>query len=165
MADLTVKQVLQKLGKDILNWVKTNCVDNLVSTSKNLPLSANQGRVLKEGQDAINQSLDEKFTIIAVNETIDNISIGANGTVQVNFTKFKSVKGYTRIIVNTSFWNATTNGGGYSSAFVYSMLYASSGVGIQMKNIANAGIRVKLSVTCLYFNSYIESSVIPTPRS
>lgn len=165
MADLTVKQVLQKLGKDILNWVKTNCVDNLVSTSKNLPLSANQGRVLKEGQDAINQSLDEKFTIIAVNETIDNISIGANGTVQVNFTKFKSVKGYTRIIVNTSFWNATTNGGGYSNAFVYSMLYASSGVGIQMKNIANAGIRVKLSVTCLYFNSYIESSVIPTPRS
>lgn len=165
MADLTVKQVLQKLGKDILNWVKTNCVDNLVSTSKNLPLSANQGRVLKEGQDAINQSLDEKFTIIAVNETIDNISIGANGTVQVNFTKFKSIKGYTRIIVNTSFWNATTNGGGYSNAFVYSMLYASSGVGIQMKNIANAGIRVKLSVTCLYFNSYIESSVIPTPRS
>lgn len=57
MADLTTKQVLQKLGKDILNWVKTNCVDNLVSTSKNLPLSANQGRVLKEGQDAINQSL------------------------------------------------------------------------------------------------------------
>ena len=60
MADLTTKQVLQKLGKDILNWVKTNCVDNLVSTSKNLPLSANQGRVLKEGQDAINQSLEMK---------------------------------------------------------------------------------------------------------
>lgn len=59
MADLTVRQVMQKLGKDILNWVKTNCVDNLVSTSKNLPLSANQGRVLKEGQDAINQSLDD----------------------------------------------------------------------------------------------------------
>ena len=61
MADLTVKQVLQRLGKDILNWVKTNCVDNLVSTSKNLPLSANQGRVLKEGQDAINQSLESNI--------------------------------------------------------------------------------------------------------
>lgn len=113
----------------------------------------------------LNQSLDKKFTIVAVNDTVDNISIGANGTVQVDYTKFKQVKGYTRIIVNTSFWNATTNGGGYSNAFVYSMLYASSGVGIQMKNIANAGIRVKLSVTCLYFNSYIESSVIPTPIS
>lgn len=68
MADLTVKQVMQKLGKDILNWVKTNCVDNLVSTSKNLPLSANQGRVLKEGQDAINQSLtdlSDRFSYIA----------------------------------------------------------------------------------------------------
>lgn len=65
MADLTTKQVLQKLGKDILNWVKTNCVDNLVSTSKNLPLSANQGRVLKEGQDAINQSLDAVLDITA----------------------------------------------------------------------------------------------------
>lgn len=65
MADLTVRQVMQKLGKDILNWVKTNCVDNLVSTSKNLPLSANQGRVLKEGQDAINQSLDAVLDITA----------------------------------------------------------------------------------------------------
>lgn len=113
----------------------------------------------------LNQSLDKKFAIVAVNDTVDNISIGANGTVQVDYTKFKPVKGYTRIIVNTSFWNATTNGGGYSNAFVYSMLYASSGVGIQIKNIANAGIRVKLSVTCLYFNSYIESLVIPTPIS
>ena len=72
MADLTTKQVLQKLGKDILNWVKTNCVDNLVSTSKNLPLSANQGRVLKEGQDAINQSLgdlSDRFSYIAPDST------------------------------------------------------------------------------------------------
>lgn len=113
----------------------------------------------------LKQSLDKKFTIVAVNETIDNIYIGANGTTQVEYTKFKSVKGYTRIIVNTSFWNATTNGGGYSNAFVYSMIYASSGVGIQMKNVSNAGIRVRLSITCLYFNSYIENSVIPTPIS
>ena len=78
------------------------------------------------------QSLDKKFTIVAVNETVDNISIGANGTVQVAYPKFKQVKGYTRIIVNTSFWNATTNGGGYSNAFAYSILYDSSGVAIQM---------------------------------
>lgn len=83
MADLTVRQVMQKLGKDILNWVKTNCVDNLVSTSKNLPLSANQGRVLKEGQDAINQSLESLFKIVQIRingegELYSHINIDAN---------------------------------------------------------------------------------------
>ena len=83
MADLTTKQVLQKLGKDILNWVKTNCVDNLVSTSKNLPLSANQGRVLKEGQDAINQSLESLFKIVQIRingegKLYSHINIDAN---------------------------------------------------------------------------------------
>lgn len=82
MADLTVKQVLQKLGKDILNWVKTNCVDNLVSTSKNLPLSANQGRVLKEGQDAINQSLGD------LSDRFSYIAPGSTKTWQLRMTSF-----------------------------------------------------------------------------
>lgn len=74
MADLTVRQVMQKLGKDILNWIKTNCVDNLVSTSKNLPLSANQGRVLKEGQDAINQSLEDHFSVEFIASSVNAVS-------------------------------------------------------------------------------------------
>ena len=57
MANYSLKQTFVQFSKKILAWVKSNCVNNLVSTSKNLPLSANQGRVLKEGQDAINQSL------------------------------------------------------------------------------------------------------------
>lgn len=57
MADLTVMAVLKKLGKDILGWVKSNCVNNLVSTATNLPLAANQGKVLDEKIDEINQSL------------------------------------------------------------------------------------------------------------
>lgn len=58
MADLTVMAVLKKLGKDILGWVKSNCVNNLVSTATNLPLAANQGKVLDEKIDEINQSLN-----------------------------------------------------------------------------------------------------------
>ena len=60
MADLTVMAVLKKLGKDILGWVKSNCVNNLVSTATNLPLAANQGKVLNEKIDEINQSLEMK---------------------------------------------------------------------------------------------------------
>lgn len=62
MADLTVMAVLKKLGKDILGWVKSNCVNNLVSTATNLPLAANQGKVLDEKIDEINQSL-ESFNV------------------------------------------------------------------------------------------------------
>ena len=113
----------------------------------------------------LNQSLsnyNKKFTIVAVDDVVDNISITANGTVYVDYTKFKSVSSHTRIVMNTSFENATTGGGGYSNAFIYGILYNSAGVRILVKNVANTGIKVKLHVTCLYFNSYIESSTIPT---
>ena len=66
MADLTVMAVLKKLGKDILGWVKSNCVNNLVSTATNLPLAANQGKVLDEKIDAINQSLENVQSLIPV---------------------------------------------------------------------------------------------------
>lgn len=69
------------------------------------------------------------------------------------------------MVINTSFENATTGGGGYSNAYIYCLLYNSAGVRLQVKNITNANIKVKLMVTCLYFNSYVESSTIPTAIS
>lgn len=75
MADLTVMAVLKKLGKDILGWVKGNCVNNLVSTATNLPLAANQGKVLDEKIDAINQSLDSKIFIQSIEIPMDDYNI------------------------------------------------------------------------------------------
>lgn len=60
MANLSIKQVLTNLGKDILNWVKSNCVNNLVSDATNLPLSAAQGKVLDGKITALNSNIEWK---------------------------------------------------------------------------------------------------------
>lgn len=73
MADLTVMAVLKKLGKDILGWVKSNCVNNLVSTATNLPLAANQGKVLDEKIDEINQSLDGVSLYLSSIHNVDQL--------------------------------------------------------------------------------------------
>ena len=83
MADLTIMAVLKKLGKDILGWVKSNCVNNLVSTATNLPLAANQGKVLDEKIDAINQSLVSMLKVVEIRisgegERYSHFSIDAN---------------------------------------------------------------------------------------
>ena len=57
MANLSIKQVLTNLGKDILNWVKSNCVNNLVSDATNLPLSAAQGKKLQGEIDTLNSNI------------------------------------------------------------------------------------------------------------
>ena len=103
--------------------------------------------------------------IVAVNDTIDNVSIAAGKGTDINFSKFKSVTGWTRIIVNISFWNASSGGTGYSNCTNYAILYSSSGVNMQCRNFASTNIKIKVSVTCLYFKSeLIESTTIPNPR-
>ena len=57
MASYNLRTVLKMMGKNILNWVKSNCVNNLLSTATNLPLAAAQGKVLDEKIGQINQSL------------------------------------------------------------------------------------------------------------
>ena len=56
MANL--REVLKKLNQKTLNWVKSNCVNNLLSTATNLPLAAAQGKVLDEKIGEVTQSLD-----------------------------------------------------------------------------------------------------------
>lgn len=60
MASYNLRTVLKMMGQNILNWVKLNCVNNLLSTATNLPLAAAQGKVLDEKIGKINQSLSSK---------------------------------------------------------------------------------------------------------
>lgn len=57
MVYLSIKQVLTNLSKDILNWVKSNCVNNCVSTTTNLPLAAAQGKVLQDQITTLNSNI------------------------------------------------------------------------------------------------------------
>lgn len=57
MASYNLRTVLKMMGQNILNWVKSNCVNNLLSTATNLPLAAAQGKVLDEKIGQVTQSL------------------------------------------------------------------------------------------------------------
>lgn len=58
MANYSLQQTFVQLGKNILNWVKSNCVNNLVSDATNLPLAAAQGKKLQGEIDTLNSNLD-----------------------------------------------------------------------------------------------------------
>ena len=100
MANLSIKQVLTNLGKDILNWVKSNCVNNLVSDAENLPLSAAQGKVLDGKITALNSNIGAKI-ICYGNLTLPNAS---EGQLSGAFEQIKSGTGYipiaTRVIAS-----------------------------------------------------------------
>ncbi len=63
MANYNLREVLKQLGRNILSWVKSNCVNNCVSTTTNLPLAAAQGKVLQDQITALNNNIDSKADI------------------------------------------------------------------------------------------------------
>lgn len=75
MENLSIKQVLTNLGKDILNWVKSNCVNNLVSDATNLPLSAAQGKVLQDQITTLNSNIGNKQDVLNIGKFTGNINI------------------------------------------------------------------------------------------
>lgn len=57
MANYNLREVLKHLGRNILAWVKSNCVNNCVSTATNLPLAAAQGKALQDQITALNSNI------------------------------------------------------------------------------------------------------------
>ena len=60
MANYNLREVLKQLGRNILSWVKSNCVNNCVSTTTNLPLAAAQGKALQDQITALNSNIASK---------------------------------------------------------------------------------------------------------
>ena len=60
MANYNLREVLKQLGRNILSWVKSNCVNNCVSTTTNLPLAAAQGKVLQDQITTLNSNIASK---------------------------------------------------------------------------------------------------------
>ena len=82
MENLSIKQVLTNLGKDILNWVKSNCVNNCVSTTTNLPLAAAQGKALQDQITTLNSNIDKKLQLRTSGKK--NVTVNANNYTGVN---------------------------------------------------------------------------------
>lgn len=60
MANYNLREVLKQLGRNILSWVKSNCVNNCVSTTTNLPLAAAQGKALQDQITSLNSNIESK---------------------------------------------------------------------------------------------------------
>ena len=102
--------------------------------------------------------------IVAVNQSVDNITIPAGKSTDIAFTKFMYVKGWTRIVTNVSFWNATSGGKNYSFCVNYAILYDTTKTSLQCRNLYTSdSAKVKVSITCLYYkDKLIGSNNIPS---
>lgn len=102
--------------------------------------------------------------ILAVNQEVDNVVIPAGKSVDVSFSKFVCVKGWTRIVTNVSFWNATSGGKNYSFCINYAILYNTTYTSLQCRNLYTSdSAKVKISITCLYYkDKLIGSNNIPS---
>lgn len=54
---MSLKEVLKQLGIKLIGWVKSNCVNNLLSDRADLPLAAAQGKVIDEKITALNSNI------------------------------------------------------------------------------------------------------------
>lgn len=57
---MTLKEVIKQLGIKLIGWVKSNCVNNLLSDRTDLPLSAAQGKALDGKITALNSNIESK---------------------------------------------------------------------------------------------------------
>ncbi|MST73473.1 hypothetical protein FYJ75_00305 [Roseburia sp. MUC/MUC-530-WT-4D] len=60
---MSLKEVLKQLGIKLIGWVKSNCVNNLLSDRADLPLAAAQGKVIDEKITALNSNIATKADI------------------------------------------------------------------------------------------------------
>ncbi len=75
MANYNLREVLKQLGRNILSWVKSNCVNNCVSTTTNLPLAAAQGKALQDQITSLNSNIKTMF--IDYNTLINGIVVSS----------------------------------------------------------------------------------------
>lgn len=81
---MSLKEVLKQLGIKLIGWVKSNCVNNLLSDRADLPLAAAQGKVIDEKITALNSNI----TNFTVKEKLGSC---LDGTISFDATKYKYV--------------------------------------------------------------------------
>lgn len=102
MANYNLREVLKQLGRNILSWVKSNCVNNCVSTTTNLPLAAAQGKVLQDQITTLNSNIESRVRGMFTTQTFaknwsarNSYGSQITGTI-LNASSFAK-KGYTPI--------------------------------------------------------------------
>lgn len=79
---MSLKEILKQLGIKLIGWVKSNCVNNLLSDRADLPLAAAQGKVLDGKITALNSNIDKKLQLRTSGKK--NVTVNANNYTGVN---------------------------------------------------------------------------------
>ena len=69
---MSLKEVLKQLGIKLIGWVKSNCVNNLLSDRADLPLAAAQGKVIDEKITALNSNIGALGGAVIYNHTTNS---------------------------------------------------------------------------------------------
>ena len=133
---MSLKEVLKQLGIKLIGWVKSNCVNNLLSDRADLPLAAAQGKVLDGKITALNSNITTWKLINGYKGNIDNlygthiaiVATSATGTLPTSYT------GNQFILISfqeENFYGAQIAVGFASSNIcVRNMSYSASGKGV-----------------------------------
>ncbi|MGF0064250.1 hypothetical protein ACQRCQ_03115 [Lachnospiraceae bacterium SGI.085] len=69
---MSLKEILKQLGIKLIGWVKSNCVNNLLSDRADLPLAAAQGKVLDGKITALNSNIGALGGAVIYNHTTNS---------------------------------------------------------------------------------------------
>lgn len=86
---MSLKEVLKQLGIKLIGWVKSNCVNNLLSDRADLPLAAAQGKVIDEKITALNSNITTITTIYSGhvgNDTLTVPNMSKCGTIHARLS-------------------------------------------------------------------------------
>ena len=72
---MSLKEVLKQLGIKLIGWVKSNCVNNLLSDRADLPLAAVQGKVIDAKIESLNSNIGNKQDVLNIGKFTGNINI------------------------------------------------------------------------------------------
>ena len=72
---MSLKEALKQLGIKLIGWVKSNCVNNLLSDRADLPLAAVQGKVIDAKIESLNSNIGNKQDVLNIGKFTGNINI------------------------------------------------------------------------------------------
>lgn len=84
-------------------------------------------------------------------QTVDNISIAANSSAVVKFDQFPDKAGFKRVVIAHSFYNASSNGIGYSGVTKYSDEFPTGSVDQYLHNFYTSAAKIRMTITVAYF--------------
>ena len=130
---------------DINNLTK----ETSVSASSLFPMTDANGNLKTIRADDL--GLIALSGVMIKTQTVDNISIAASSSAVVNFDQFPDKAGFKRVVIAHSFYNASSNGVGYSGVTKYSDEFPTGSVDQYLHNFYTSAAKIRMTITVAYF--------------